>query len=217
MLAARAESDRQAIVGRRSKDAERSSRRRHAMSRDVTLDNVIARDVTDETPFPSPSPFLPPDPQQTPTPALTPGIENTRASKANPFPKPNGVAAEHWRDFLANRKRKALSNTPTAHKRLMDDLTRLSDDEWPPGRLIEHAAAHGWAGIYDPRVQDRQIGTRKQSVQQAANGLRGARPEPAVDMWRKAEADLAAERASGHQEADIGTGAALPAYLSNRH
>jgi len=86
------------------------------------------------------------------------GETEARPTKSS-FPKPEGVQADHWRDFLANRKRKALSNTPTAHKRLMDDLARLSDDEWPPGRLIEHAAAHGWAGIYDPRVKDRSNGS----------------------------------------------------------
>ena len=44
-----------------------------------------------------------------------------------------------------------MPNTATAHKRLMDDLARIADAEWPPGRLIEHAAARGWGGIYDPR------------------------------------------------------------------
>jgi hypothetical protein len=68
---------------------------------------------------------------------------------------PDGCAPEHWRDFLANRKRKNLPNTPTAHKRLMADIARLTDEEWPPGRLIEHAAARGWAAIYDPRQENR--------------------------------------------------------------
>jgi hypothetical protein len=85
---------------------------------------------------------------------------------------PEGVDVGHWRDFLANRKRKSLPNTPTAHKRLLADLARLSDDEWPPGRLIEHAAAKGWAAIYDPREQDQR------NVSGHRNGNRGGGRQP---------------------------------------
>jgi hypothetical protein len=71
-----------------------------------------------------------------------------------PFPRPDGVDERVWRDFLVNRRRKKLANTPTAHKRLLDDLRRLSDDAWPPGRLVEHAAGKGWGAIYDPRESE---------------------------------------------------------------
>lgn len=77
--------------------------------------------------------------------------EAKASSPRGPFPKPEGVDAQVWRDFLANRQRKRLPNTSTAHKRLMDDLRRLSDAEWSIPRLLENAAARGWAGIYDPR------------------------------------------------------------------
>lgn len=46
MALAKAEADREAIESRRSKDRERQSSRRHAMSRDVTGHHVTARDVT---------------------------------------------------------------------------------------------------------------------------------------------------------------------------
>ena len=75
--------------------------------------------------------------------------------KADPFPKPEGVDSQVWRDFLENRKRKRLPNHASAHKRLMDDLRRLSGDDWPIPKLIEHAAAKGWGGIYDPRTDGR--------------------------------------------------------------
>lgn len=71
--------------------------------------------------------------------------------KADPFPKPEGVDDQVWRDFLGNRKKKRLNNSPTAHKRLMDDLERLSDAQWTIPKLLEYAAAKGWGGIYDPR------------------------------------------------------------------
>jgi len=79
---------------------------------------------------------------------------------AKVFPMPEGAKVEHWKDFLANRKRKRAANTATAHAKLLADLARLSDDEWPPGRLIEHAAAQGWAGIYDPRGTENRHGNR---------------------------------------------------------
>lgn len=107
-----------------------------------------------------------PPQEQTPTPAKIAGKPSrtiigsvakatspARAMKIDPFPMPEGVNPEHWRDFLANRKAKKLRNSPTAHKCLLDDLARLSSDEWPPGRLIELAAAKGWGGIYLPREQ----------------------------------------------------------------
>ena len=85
--------------------------------------------------------------------SIEPSIETTppaSARTANPFPRPEGVDPQHWIDFLSNRKRKRAANTATAHKKLMDDLNRLSRNGWNAPRLIEHAAAMGWAGIYDP-------------------------------------------------------------------
>jgi DNA-binding transcriptional regulator YhcF (GntR family) len=67
------------------------------------------------------------------------------------FVCPPGVDRQHWADFLANRKRKHLTNTVTAYEGQMRALADLSDDEWPPGRLVEHAAAKGWGSINNPR------------------------------------------------------------------
>jgi len=69
-----------------------------------------------------------------------------------PWKKPDGVEQQVWDDLLSNRKRKHCGNTPTAWKRFNDDLTRISDKTGiPPPRLIENAAACGWAAIYEPR------------------------------------------------------------------
>ena len=72
MLAARADAAGEQIEGRRAKDRERQTRRRHAMSRDITLDSVTTRDVTAD-PSPTPSPSSSPDPSNNPTPAPPPG------------------------------------------------------------------------------------------------------------------------------------------------
>lgn len=63
---------------------------------------------------------------------------------------PIGVQAPHWRDFLANRKRKNLTNSETAYLGQLRLLERFASDEWPPGRLVEKAAEKGWATIVDP-------------------------------------------------------------------
>ena len=56
--------------------------------------------------------------------------------------------------------------------------------------------------------------TRQPAVQQAANGLRGPRPDPAIDLLRQAQA----ERAAGLDEDEGGDSQAwpsLPSYLAN--
>lgn len=88
------------------------------------------------------------------TPCVSPNGEpqSTAVAARDEFPKPDFCDDDQvWADFLKNRKRKRLPNTATAHKGLLDDINRIADDEWPPGRLLRHAAAKGWGGIYDPR------------------------------------------------------------------
>lgn len=74
-----------------------------------------------------------------------------RAKPVDEYPKPEWADPIVWSDFLKNRKKKNKPNTATAYKRFCDDIARLSSDEWPPGRLLAHAASEGWAGIYEPR------------------------------------------------------------------
>lgn len=90
----------------------------------------------------------------TPSVLISTEVENehrTRTAKADPFPKPEWAEDQVWFDFMANRKAKKARNTATAYAGFLSDIARLSDGEWPPGRLLRHAAAKGWAGIYDPR------------------------------------------------------------------
>lgn len=86
------------------------------------------------------------------TPSVSPNGEPQGGGAAVDFPKPDWCDDDQvWSDFLKNRKRKRQPNTPTAYKGFLDDIARIADDEWPPGRLLRHAATKGWGGIYDPR------------------------------------------------------------------
>lgn len=138
----------------RSAGARRQQRYRDRIAERNEASQSVTRDA-------SVTPPLPLD-KKTQTQKINPhpeGVCIAPARKADPFPMPAGVDPQHWADFLQNRKRKRLPNTATAHEKLIRDLARWSDDEWPPGRILEHAAARGWAGIYDPRQdQDHRNG-----------------------------------------------------------
>lgn len=121
--------------------------------------------------------------------------------RANPFPRPAWAEKQVWSDWMAVRKKKRATNSPTAYAGFLADIERLADDEWPPPRLLAHAVSKSWAGIYDPR--EKQANGR-----QPVNPIRGTRPNPALDMRRRAEAEIAQR---GNPNPDSGPWLALPA------
>lgn len=133
---------------KRARDAERKRNDRAANSHNKRPRNVRGR-----------SKECPSDPpiDNTHTPSVSP---NGETDKPVAFPKPDWADVSVWYDFLANRKRKRLPNTATAHKAFLADIARQADAEWPPGRLLEHATAKGWGAIYDPRQQAKLNGTQ---------------------------------------------------------
>lgn len=127
----------------------------------------------------SPAPLLSPHtPQTTPHPH-TPVSITPRAREAKPFDAcPDGIEPSHWRDFLANRRAKRLPNTETAYRGVMRKLAELTNDEWPPGRLMQAIVEKGWASIHDPRNEQefqnghvRQPGFKPQYKPSAALAL----------------------------------------------
>lgn len=122
-----------------------------------------------------------------------PAKSKRRKARVDPYPRPEGVEPQPWADFLANRARKKMANTATAHKRLLTDLARLADDEWPPGRLLEFAAARGWCGIYDPRELVVSNGRLSGSRSERGGGS-------LVDLWRAARDEADAEEAEAERE-----------------
>jgi hypothetical protein len=131
------------IAPSRSKGADRQARyrERNKASQSVTSDENVTS--TPSLSPPNDNNLTPP----IPTPEYIPP-----ARKGTDFPMLDCADDELWRDFLKNRKAKKLSNTATAHKRLVNDLTAMSARTgWPPGEVFAACVAKGWGAIYDPR------------------------------------------------------------------
>lgn len=135
----KAEAERTILAERRKNERERKAR-----SRDITGQDVTERDERDRLPSLDKSPQTP---KINPTPLVHTHETRTRSAA---WPCPEGVNPDHWRDFMGNRRRKKLANSETAYAGVLRDLENLTDADWPPGRLVEHAAAKGWGSINKP-------------------------------------------------------------------
>lgn len=187
------------IDTKRANDAERQ--RRHRASRDVTVTEGDNADSVTSAPFPAP-----PMKENLTPPPIPPDIYIPRA-RADNFPRPEWADRQVWEDLKTNRRTKRLACTPTAHAKLLRDIDGLTNDEWPPGRVLEAIVARGWAAAaHDPR--EIQNG-RSRNTDNLAN-LRGSRPNPALDMVLAAERELQAEAERENQGADWPARIALP-------
>lgn len=191
----------ESTVKPKSKAAIRQARYRERKEAESVTSNVTG-DITN----PLNDIYSKPPPSVT---KVTSGVGVKRASR-DEYPKPEWADEKVWDDFKTNRKRKGKPNTASAYKRFCDDIARLSDDEWPPGRLLEHAAAEGWAGIYDPR--EKSNGSQNGHARQPTP--KPPRVEPAMELLRHAEAAIAAS-ASRNSPDSGGHRPALPDYLTN--
>lgn len=123
---------------------------------------------------------------------IEPNGSISQRGRANDFPKPDFADDQVWSDFLKNRKTKKLTNTSTAHKRMLDDLAKVSAETgWPPGRVFEVCVAKGWGAIFNP-VEKQGNGN--------GTGFNTNRPEPELNSVAQAALARRAERARGEQE-----------------
>lgn len=122
----------------------------------------VTSDVTSDVTNPPNDIYSNPPPSVT---KVTSGSLGKRGREAKPFDVcPDGIEPAHWRDFLANRKAKRLPNTETAYRGILRKISELTNDEWPPGRLMQAIVEKGWASIHDPRnEQEFQNGHVRQS------------------------------------------------------
>jgi hypothetical protein len=113
------------------------------------------------------TPVTPPNERDNLTPRE---VSDAEASSPQPWALPVGVSLQVWTDLMANRKRKRLTNTPTAWKSFQDDLARVASQTGiPPPELIRQCTAKGWGAIYDPREQRNE--QRSMGRHQPADGL----------------------------------------------
>lgn len=136
---------------RRSADRERQQERRDRVKADAS--HVTSRDVTDVTDSTPPS--RPPNDNNSNPPTHTPPENTPPARKADPFPRPDWADPQVWSDWMDVRRAKRARNTATAYAGFLRDVARHSSDEWPPGRLLEHAAARSWLSINRPNTETR--------------------------------------------------------------
>lgn len=174
------------LRAKRTKDAARQ--RKSRASRDVT---VTRCDSTDASPYEDTSTPLSSETQVS--------SDGERAgARENPFPRPDWADRGHWRDFMANRKRRRMTNSPTAYSQFLSDAERLADDEWPPGRLLELAAGKGWGSLNKP--------DENRNGRTHGNRMAGPRPDPTLALVRSA---VQAQREDGGDRWQAG--APLPA------
>jgi hypothetical protein len=139
-------------VAERRRQWDRERKRAERAREDAYLSGGNPPDPVDSVETADRAPALdksPQTPKINPTPHVCVGGASAR--KAPAFPVPTGCDPDDWRDLLANRKSKRLPMTPAAYRKLIRDLGEQSDEEWPPGKVLRHAAEKGWAAIFDPR------------------------------------------------------------------
>lgn len=104
--------------------------------------------------------------------------------------------------------------------------TQAKVAQWPDGEIDDQLEAmRRWAAnVSNDRGKGRKLDwhlawinwlERHDDDRRQQPDIRKVRPEPAMALKRIAEAELAAEGSSSHQEFGFGTGLALPDYLTN--
>ena len=189
---------------KRANNAERQARYR-ARHADVTQGNAL-RDVTNGDSVTQPPLSRPPNENISNPPTHTPP-DNTSGARGDDFPCPESVDPTDWLALKANRKAKRAPLTTGAHRQIVKKLDGWARDGWPPGPIVAAAAERGWTTVFETDEMKAGQNGRSQTTHGFA-GIRGSRPNPALDMVLVAEREMQAERES--QGSDWPIRAALP-------
>ena len=139
----------------RKRAVERDRKRRQRANGQDNAGTVTGQSRDSHGDVPDKPLSRPPNEINSNPPTHTPGYIYPARAKPDDFPKLDCASAPLWADFLTNRKRKRLPNTPSAHRKLIADLETMSARTgWPPGQVFEACVAKGWGAIYDPRDED---------------------------------------------------------------
>ena len=131
--------------GQRSANAERQARYRQRRKAEVSIEPVtdavtesVTRNVTDNDNTPL---SLPPNENISNPPTHTPG-DNTPARKGTgAVAKPDGVTDQVWRDFLAHRKAKRATVTPTVIAGIGREAEKAG---WAMDAALAECVTRGW-------------------------------------------------------------------------
>jgi hypothetical protein len=165
--------------------------------------------------------------------------QNGSPAKSAPLPKTTktpaklaGKPSRNTKPQKASPSSGTPSRVPSNFSPVMKagSITEKTVAGWPPGRLeeeIEHfidrhtsvgtlsqcwqASWRTWVK-FSKKWEPRNGHGNGQSL--VGQGLRGSRPDPALDLGRYADRLAQEEAAIGNREADFGAGASLPSYLT---
>lgn len=80
-------------------------------------------------------------------------LKNLRTKELSKTP-PEGVSADAWDEFLAQRKRKRATNTEYALGLVESEINKLKEQGFSPQALVEQSIRRGWTDIYP--IKDNQ-------------------------------------------------------------
>ncbi|UXO93979.1 hypothetical protein Pan3_57 [Pseudanabaena phage Pan3] len=208
-------------AAQRAKAAERKRRQRERERDDSVTVTGQSQDADGTDPL-SPAPFLPPHTPPTNPHPHTPEDINTRTRKGPDFPRPDWCEPAVWADLLRNRKAKKLTNTATAHAKLMRDVAAMATetgDALPV--VLQRCVERGWGAIYDYR--DKTDGRKPQAAAETkamTDAERRAVFDRRCDKARQGDAEAleharACAKAWGFEMPDIAPAATVqvPAFM----
>lgn len=113
-----------------------------------------------------------------------------RTKRKAEFKLPIDVPSGAWEAFEGMRRRIGKPMTDYARRLAVAKLRALAEDGYPPGDVLDQSTMNSWQSLYP--IKDDHNGRNGQS-NFTSGGIRGTRPDPAVDMYRRACAQLEAE------------------------
>lgn len=125
-----------------------------------------------------------------------------RGRKAPAFVPPSDIPESEWDAFEDMRRKIGKPMTDKARSLAVDRLRKLAEAGWPPGDVLNHSILNNYQGLFPPK--DDRNGTDQRTT--GPDGLRGNRPDPAIDLLHAARA----ARSSGDRGDYCEDGGTLP-------
>lgn len=198
--------DEERRASKRANNRERQQRYRNARNALHDVTRVTNCDMGSPLPPPLKDP---PDPLKI-TPPISPLPPIGARAKLTRLGPPEGVSAEQFTAFRQQRKK---TLTDHAYTLLCNKLKALAEAGYPPGDMIDLAIERGWETVFEPKGNDN--GYKKSTGgDQNGNGLRGSRPNPALDLYRQGLREM--EEDARRDQDDHGQGwPALPSPVAH--